>query len=252
MYKDFQRLMAQTYDNSNNISDSEINYWNKLATEAEGPILELGSGTGRVLIPLLEKGYDISGLENSHDMIEVCKQKCIDKNLSNIEIYEMSMLNFKIKKLFNLIILPSGSLSLFTKDDEVKSLFVSVYDHLNTSGLFVFEVMKIPNEKKQWKSSNIWTGNWFEDDEGTIITQRKLMKYNKETHCWKCPAIYEKYKNGKLVDSELNMRVGRLFNQDEIEKLLAESGFTDINAYNLMSYDPVTESSLDFTFVCRK
>ena len=40
-----------------------------------GTALELGSGSGRLLTPLLEKGYLIEGLDNSHDMLQLCREK---------------------------------------------------------------------------------------------------------------------------------------------------------------------------------
>lgn len=55
--------------------DFDIPYWLKVAREAGGPLLELGCGTGRVLMRLLEAGADADGLDASVPMIEHFRAK---------------------------------------------------------------------------------------------------------------------------------------------------------------------------------
>src|ERR1700722_11373646 len=54
------------------------------AEEAQGKILEPMRGTGRFLLPLLEKGYSVSGFDYSPHMLEICKKKCAAKGLKPI------------------------------------------------------------------------------------------------------------------------------------------------------------------------
>lgn len=75
MVCDFQKLMAESYDKANTLGENELNYWISRCQDANGPILELGSGTGRLLIPLLKKGFDVSGLDSSNYMIDICNKK---------------------------------------------------------------------------------------------------------------------------------------------------------------------------------
>ena len=51
-------------------------FWQAMAAAAGGgPILELGCGTGRVLLPLARAGYEITGLDLSAQMLERCRAK---------------------------------------------------------------------------------------------------------------------------------------------------------------------------------
>lgn len=54
----------------------------RYAEEAKGPILEPMCGTGRFLIPLLKKGYAVTGFDYSPDMLNVCRKKCKELGLA--------------------------------------------------------------------------------------------------------------------------------------------------------------------------
>ena len=53
----------------------DLNFWLAEAERAGGPILELGCGTGRIMLPLLEKGTRIYGLDNDPHMLDYLKKQ---------------------------------------------------------------------------------------------------------------------------------------------------------------------------------
>jgi len=73
-HKEYKKLYAEWYElMSAGIDHSEeINFWARCIKESGEPVLELGSGTGRVLVPLLEQGFDIVGIDTSEDMMARC------------------------------------------------------------------------------------------------------------------------------------------------------------------------------------
>ena len=143
-HKEYRKLNAEHYELNSAAQDqtSEIDYWVRKIEESGEPILELGSGTGRVLIPLLERGIDIIGLDNSEDMIARCLSGCDAKGLK-MEVHEQSMLEFDLPRKFALITLDSGGLGLFTLDKEINSLFERVMTHLKPGGFFNFEFLLV-------------------------------------------------------------------------------------------------------------
>jgi SAM-dependent methyltransferase len=48
----------------------DLQFWSVLAKEAGGPVLELGCGTGRIMLPLLEQGFDVTGVDRDRPMLE--------------------------------------------------------------------------------------------------------------------------------------------------------------------------------------
>jgi SAM-dependent methyltransferase len=62
-------LLARYYDLENAGLIDDLDFWLELAGEHGGPILELGCGTGRVLLPLARRGYSVTGVDNSPEML---------------------------------------------------------------------------------------------------------------------------------------------------------------------------------------
>ncbi len=54
----------------------------RFAEEAQGAILEPMCGTGRFLIPLVEKGHQVTGFDSSSNMLNQCRKKCKERGLS--------------------------------------------------------------------------------------------------------------------------------------------------------------------------
>src|SRR5690625_876616 len=73
---------AYTYDLLNNLSEIESKFYVDLANQQGGPILDVACGTGRLTIPIAERGFDITGLDITREMLELAKQKAERLNVS--------------------------------------------------------------------------------------------------------------------------------------------------------------------------
>ncbi len=70
--------------NSTSRSGGPSEPWSTTLAGVTGRILEPATGTGRVLIPLLEAGFAVEGLDSSPEMLAVCRQHCRDRGLDPI------------------------------------------------------------------------------------------------------------------------------------------------------------------------
>lgn len=68
-------LLARYYDLDNAEFTADLDFWIELAEEYGGPVLELGCGTGRVLLPLAQRGYAVTGIDNSPEMLARLNEK---------------------------------------------------------------------------------------------------------------------------------------------------------------------------------
>lgn len=73
----YQKLCTQFYTLDKPSAPQEaLDFYLDYAKQVQGSILEPICGTGNYLIPLMEAGCDISGFDNSPQMLDVCKKRC--------------------------------------------------------------------------------------------------------------------------------------------------------------------------------
>ena len=80
-------------------------------TAEKRTILDVGCGTGRILLGLKEQGLDVVGLDSSPEMLCQCRQK-LSANQLEAELYEGDMRSFDLKRSFSTILIPGFSIQL--------------------------------------------------------------------------------------------------------------------------------------------
>ncbi len=96
----FDRV-ARFYDYETEYFASDIPFYVDYAKKCKGEVLELGCGTGRVLIPIAKEGIKIAGLDASEEMLNVARKKIEKLDITingNIEIVQGDMKQFNLKK----------------------------------------------------------------------------------------------------------------------------------------------------------
>jgi len=248
--REYKQLMAEYFDLvCSEVDGPELEFWLKTAAETDGPILELGCGTGRVLIPLLQRGFDIAGIDTSPYMVERCHAKCRKKGLTAI-VHSQSMQELELPNKYGLIILASCGLGLLITDQDVQLTLARVIKHLRPGSLFVFEIEPIPilprdNDKR-------WSGRWYRGPNNVIVASRRIINYDPDTHVWENLTIFEKFANGRLIETEANDRTGRYYSVNEVIGFLTRVGFVEIHASHWLTEEPPREDSKVITFRCRR
>jgi SAM-dependent methyltransferase len=102
-----------------------------------GFALELGIGTGRIALPLIEKGIKVQGIDASEAMLSKLRSK---PHGSEIEVHTGSFADFKVDKSFQLIYVVFNTFfNLQTQEEQVRC-FKAVREHLSADGKFLMEV----------------------------------------------------------------------------------------------------------------
>lgn len=113
----------------------DLPFWLELASRQSGPVLELGCGTGRVLIPLLQAGFLAYGLDNDLEMLRFLRGYLPQSRQSQPPIFQADMAHFHLARQFPLIILPCNTLSTLPADQR-RSVLACAHEHLAPGGLF--------------------------------------------------------------------------------------------------------------------
>jgi SAM-dependent methyltransferase len=130
---------AALYDRLFPGGDAAVAFYRAEADRAGGPVLELGSGTGRKLLPIAADGHPCTGLELAPAMLERARRAALDRGLS-VEWVAGDMRSFDLGRTFNLVLCTGNSLLHLLDSADLVSCLRSVRRHLAPGGRFVFDV----------------------------------------------------------------------------------------------------------------
>lgn len=137
-------LIAQLYDQVIPYRERpDVAFFVQEAQECGGPVLEVGCGTGRVLIPTARAGIPITGLDLSSHMLGVCRQALereTDHVRELITLQEGDMRDFDLGRKFQLITTPFRPFQhLLSVEDQLRCL-ASIRRHLAPEGVFILDI----------------------------------------------------------------------------------------------------------------
>jgi SAM-dependent methyltransferase len=120
-------------------SDTDRAFYVDLATAADGPVLELAVGTGRIYLDVLAAGVDADGVDAPPAMLSTLRERADERGLDP-SVWEGDMRTLDPDRSYDLIYCPFNALQhAYTVDDQ-QATFEAVYDALAPGGRFVFDV----------------------------------------------------------------------------------------------------------------
>ncbi len=122
---------------------SDIDFYVEAGRQSPGPVLEVGCGTGRVLIPAARAGCVITGLDRSARMLAVCRQHLAresDGVRSRVTLVAGDMRDFNLSQTFGLVTIPFRPFQHLTTVEDQLSCLASIRRHLTAGGLLIFDL----------------------------------------------------------------------------------------------------------------
>ncbi len=113
------------------------------AKESGEPVLEIGCGTGRVLIPTARAGIKIVGLDLSPHMLDVCRQRLLDEPQevqSRVQLVQADMRDFELPQAFKLVTVPFRPFQHLTTVDDQHACLGCVQRHLVEGGRLILDL----------------------------------------------------------------------------------------------------------------
>lgn len=241
------------------LRSKDIDFWVDYAVNSLGRTLELGCGTGRVLIPTAVAGCEITGLDLSPYMLDKCREKLEkhpDEVRRRVRLVESNMTGFDTGETYSLITIPFRPFQHFITVEEQKACLNCVHSHLEMQGLLVFDVFnpfpprliynaKYAEEQEDLPEKEMPDGRKLRRTVQTTGTHRDR-QYNdfKLTY----HVTHPDGKEEKLVQY-FSLRYYYRF---ELEHLLELCGFTVVDFFGDYDKSPFTEDSPEMIFVAGK
>ncbi|HEX2674244.1 MAG TPA: class I SAM-dependent methyltransferase, partial [Polyangiaceae bacterium] len=211
------------------------------AERAQGPILEPMCGSGRFLLPLLVRGFDVEGCDASPQMLAACRARAQELGLQPA-LKEERLDQLTNERRFALIFIPSGSFCLITDETAVLSSLLRIRERLAPNGRFIVEIER-RDRTRYSELSGTWGGRWVTRADGAKIVLSWLSQYVAPTGISSSVHRYELLKDGRLLAQEFEDWALKLYELSEFRALLGRAGFTRIQALTPYSLEPVDEQS---------
>lgn len=216
--------------------------------DVEGPILEPACGTGRTLLPLLQAGHEAAGFDTSDDMLDRCQARCCAAGFAP-DLTRQSFADFAYDRRFAAIVVPAGSFTLIGDFAEAMAILARFHDHMSPGGLLVLDIQPLSylahtsEDRRSWTAENgdlltcegkLTAVDWLE--------QRAMRGYR-----------YERWREGRLIDSQLETMVQRYWGREEFALALKSASFevTEISG-DWRRGQPLRPNARTLTFVARR
>lgn len=121
----------------------DVAFFVEAAKESGGPVLEVGCGTGRVLIPTAQAGVEIVGLDLSPHMLEVCRGRLkaeSEEVRSRVQLVQGDMRQFELSRTFRLVTLPFRPFQHLTTVEDQLACLGCICRHLAEAGRLILDI----------------------------------------------------------------------------------------------------------------
>ncbi|MBD0266880.1 MAG: class I SAM-dependent methyltransferase [Cyanobacteria bacterium Co-bin8] len=203
----------------------DVPYFIQHLSRIGGRILEAMVGTGRLLIPLLEAGLDVEGIDASPDMLTACKQNCAVRGLNPI-LYEGSIENLDVPGRFSAIVITLGSFMLLGSRTAAIAALRACARHLEPNGQ-IFIDLELPVDSFKTEHT-VKQRQPIQCSDGSVIVMQTSSWVDWIEQVEHTLIRYEKWKDGKLIDTELQHLPLHWFGREEFIMCLREHGYIDV------------------------
>lgn len=210
----------------------------------EGLILDLGCGTGSVTELLAEKGYDMIGVDNSEEMLEVAMEKRVESGHDILYLLQ-DMRAFELYGTVRAVVSVCDSINYITEPEELLDVFSLVNNYLDPGGVFIFDFNTLYKYQEvlgdrtiaenREECSFIWDNYYYEDER---INEYELSLFIREEN-----DLYRKYEETHYQ---------RAYTLEEMVNLVKRSGLEFVAAYDAFTREVPSEQSERIYIIARE
>ena len=234
----------QLYDAAHAWKTNDIEFITNCALEHGGPILEMASGTGRLAVPLIKKGFNYTGVELSEPFVEFTKKKLTSiKSVHNI--VQGDMKNIDLKKKYRFIFIGFNSICHLLTNKDLSKFFNCVYAHLLDGGLFLIDTF-VPNPIFLYRPNLKTHVMEFDLPNGEQCIVNEVNQYDPDTQINQIKWFFESSKVDQFL-FDMHM-----IYPDTMDRLLSESGFKIYNKFGDYDKSPFSSESHLQIYLCTK
>ena len=200
-------------------------------------VLDLGCGTGKMTRELARRGYDMTGVDLSAEMLDIARERAERCGLSDKMLWLLQdITEFELYGTVELCVSCLDTINHLTSTKELKKCFSLVHNYLVPDGLFLFDI----NGKRKFEE--IYADNSYVMEEGDSVCVWQN-SYNPKTKlCDFFITLFEEDEDGRYNRYD-ELQTERMYTLRSIKSALAECGFEFIGAYSDLDFTEATDDS---------
>jgi SAM-dependent methyltransferase len=236
-------MPAMDYDRVAHLYDAyvqtelDIPFFVKEAGKAQGPVLELTAGTGRVSLALLRVGIDLTCVDRSAAMLDVFRDKLRAEGLS-AELICADLCRLSLGRQFPLVFIPFHAFAEIADPTQQRQALQAIRAHLSPTGRFICTLHNPPVRLKSVTGQKHKLGD-FPLPDGHLLTLSAVENYEVASGCVTGTQFYEvrDYDGIAVAVMTVNLHF-RLPSCHEFQSLAEAAGFVPVHLYGDYSYAP--------------
>ena len=242
-------LLADFYDGIN--SDLDYVKWadfiekiiEKECSARPELMLDLGCGTGKMTLELARRGYDMTGVDYSPEMLDIAREAAENEG-QDILWLNQDMREFELYGTVDAAVSCLDCINHISRPSDLDKVFSLVHNYLIPDGLFIFDI------NGKFKFENIYSDRSYvmEERGGVCIWQNF---YNEKTKiCDFYITLFKEEADGTYTRYDEAQRE-RMYPLETIKKKLSTSGMEFVGAYSNFDFEPADDNSERIYIVAR-
>lgn len=198
-------------------------------------VLDLGCGTGKMTIELAKRGYDMTGVDFSPEMLDIARDEAEREGLADRILWLcQDMTEFELYGTVDVTVSCLDCINHLTTQKNLESCFALVHNYLIPDGLFIFDI----NGKHKFETLYGENSYVFEEEGNVCVWQNS---YNEKSKiCDFYITVFEEGKDGRYTRYD-DFQREKMYTIKNIRNALQKSGFEFIGAYRDFEFSPATD-----------
>ncbi len=209
----------------------------------DGLVLDLGCGTGSLTELMARSGYDMIGIDNSGEMLQIAMNK---RNASGVDILYLlqDMRGFELYGTVKAVISICDSMNYIMEYQELVEVFRLVNNYLDPKGVFIFDL------NTEYKYRELLADNTFaEDREESSFIWNNFYDEEDKVNEYDLTLFV---KEGELYRKFEETHYQRAYGLDQIQQAISDGGMEFVAAYDACTRNPVQQDSERIYVIARE
>lgn len=220
-----------------------------LVRERGEPVLDVGCGTGRLLLDYLAEGLDVDGLEISGEMLAICRSKAAAAGLDVTgRLFEQSMEAMDLPRRYRTIIVPSSSFQLVVDPAAAAEALRRFHAHLVPGGTLAlpFYALAEAADESWTEEADLADGSRIRRTSRSWVEAGARLEHTEDT--------YELIRDGVVVATQRQVRspAVRGYAPEDARAALEAAGFVDLVFFREFTREPPREAERLYSVVARR